>query len=70
MSLFGEVCGVSRKASSNNEPTEVSRSHSSLTLKARGERRRAECNKQIYNYHFLVRFSYHFIQLKTLYFYT
>ena len=42
MSLFGEVCGVSRKASSNNEPTEVSRSHSSLTLKARGERRRAE----------------------------
>ena len=44
MSLIGEVCGASRKASSNNEPTEVSRSHSSVRLKARGCIRRAELN--------------------------
>lgn len=36
MFLIGEVCGASRNASSNNEPTEVSRSHSSVRLKARG----------------------------------
>ena len=33
MFLIGEVCGASRKASSNNEPTEVSRCHSSRALK-------------------------------------
>ena len=42
MFLIGEVCGASRKASSNNEPTEVSRCHSSQRLKARGRRRRAK----------------------------
>ena len=44
MFLIGEVCGTSRKASSNNEPTEVSRCHSSQRLKARGRRRRAKLN--------------------------
>ena len=44
MFLIGEVCGASRKASSNNEPTEVSRCHSSQRLKARGRRRRAKLN--------------------------
>lgn len=44
MSLIGEVCGAIRKASSNNEPTEVSRCHSSPRLKARGRRRRAKLN--------------------------
>ena len=38
MFLIGEVCGASRKASSNNEPTEVSRCHSSQRLKARALR--------------------------------
>ena len=42
MFLIGEVCGARRKASSNNEPTEVSRCHSSQRLKARGRRRRAK----------------------------
>ena len=44
MFLIGEVCGASRKASSNNEPTEVSRCHSRQRLKARGRRRRATLN--------------------------
>ena len=38
MFLIGEVCGAIRKASSNNERTEVSRCHSSQRLKARGLR--------------------------------
>jgi len=44
MFLIGEVCGASRTASSNNEPTEVSRCHSSHRLKARGRWRRAKLN--------------------------
>ena len=47
MFLIGEVCGASRKASSNNEPTEVSRCHSSQRLKARGRRRSARRNYAI-----------------------
>ena len=36
MFLIGEVCGASRKASSNNEPAEVSRRHISRSLKLVG----------------------------------
>ena len=41
MSLSEEVCGASREASSNIEPAEVSRGHSSRDPKARWSWRRA-----------------------------
>jgi len=41
MFLSEEVCGASREASSNIEPAEVSRGHSSRDLKARWSWRRA-----------------------------
>ena len=46
MFLIGEVCGASLKASSNNEPTEVSRCLVVNALKLWGYEKRKENRKE------------------------